>query len=474
MSFIINLYVNISFAWKLAHIYIRRYNAIFENLHDIYMMLDNRKTIFGWAMYDWANSAYATTVMAVFFPLLFKTYWCFGVDQNIGEARLGIANSISGLIIAIIAPILGAIADRGTNKKKFLLLFAFMGIVMTGCLYMVSQGNWILAFLIYIIATIGFCGGNIFYDSLITIVASEKKMNTVSALGYSLGYLGGGILFTFNIIMILKPDTFGFADDTSAIRFSFLTVVVWWAVFSVPLILFVKETPSAKTVSGLKMIRAGLVQFRDTFKHIRQNRMVFLFLLSYWFYIDGIDSVIRMGASYGDSLGFDKNKIALAVLLIQFIGFPAAIAYGYLGNRIGAKRGIFLAIIIYIIITISSSFLRTIFHFYLLAIAIGLFQGGIQALSRSYYANIIPKDKSAEYFGFYNMMGKFSVVLGPFLVGAISLIVSRISNNNELGTRSSIASLAILLIIGAVILCFVQPNKYKDNSSNDYNQEALQ
>jgi UMF1 family MFS transporter len=435
------------------------------------MELDNRKTIFGWAMYDWANSAFATTVMAVFVPFLFGSYWCIGVDKNISDARLGTANSISGLIIAIIAPLLGAIADRGTNKKKFLLLFAFVGIVMTGCLYMASRGNWILASCIFVIATIGFCGGNIFYDSLITIVASEKKMNIVSALGYSLGYLGGGILFALNVWMILKPQTFGFADDTSAIRFSFLTVVVWWAVFSIPLILFVREPPGAETVAGLQMVKEGLAQFRDTFRHIRQNRIVFLFLLSYWFYIDGVDSVIRMGVKYGDSLGFDAKNLALAVLLIQFIGFPSAIAYGYLGNRIGAKRGILIAIVVYIIITISSSFLRNTFHFYLLAISIGLFQGGIQALSRSYYANIIPKDKSAEYFGIYNMMGKFSVVLGPALVGWMSFVVSRLTGSSILGTRSSIASLAVLLIIGGIILCFVHPSAEDKVSSNSISQE---
>ena len=435
------------------------------------MKLDDRKVIFGWAMYDWANSAFATTVMAVFFPFLFNDYWCTGVDTNVSDARLGTANSIAGLIVAIMAPVLGAIADRGSNKKKFLLLFAFMGILMTGCLYMVSQGNWVLASILFVAATIGFSGGNIFYDSLITIVASEKKMNTVSALGYSLGYLGGGILFTINVWMYLSPGTFGFADETAATRFAFLSVVVWWAVFTIPLILFVKESPGRGAVSGLKMVREGLVQFRNTFRDIRKNRMVFLFILSYWFYIDGVDSVIRMGVKFGQSLGFEAENLAVAVLLIQFIGFPAAIAYGYLGNRIGAKRGILIAIVVYIGITISSSFLQNSFHFYLLAISIGLFQGGIQALSRSYYANIIPKDKSAEYFGIYNMMGKFSVVLGPALVGWMSFAVSRMTGNNLLGTRSSIASLALLLLIGGLILCFVRPEKNDTMSPGSVLQE---
>ena len=331
------------------------------------MKLDEHKTIFSWAMYDWANSSFATTVMAVFFPIFFSEYWSTGVSENVNTDRIGNANSLAGFIIVLLAPILGAIADRGSSNKKFLLFFTFIGVVMTSCLYVVSQGDWKLAFLLYVVATIGFSGSNIFYDSLITNVASEKKMNMVSALGYSLGYLGGGTLFILNVLMVTKPQTFGFADDSEAVRFSFITVGIWWAVFTVPLMLFVKEEPRAKTASGFSVIAGGLKQFINTFKNIRKNRMVFIFLLAYWFYIDGVDSVIRMGVDYGKALHLETNDLILAVLLIQFIGFPAAIAYGYLGNRIGAKRGIFLAIAIYIGITIFGAFIKTEFHFYLLA-----------------------------------------------------------------------------------------------------------
>ncbi|MBN2591662.1 MAG: MFS transporter [Sedimentisphaerales bacterium] len=423
------------------------------------MKLDEHKTIFSWAMYDWANSSFATTVMAVFFPIFFSEYWSTGVSENVNTNRIGNANSLAGFIIVLLAPILGAIADRGSSKKKFLLFFTFLGVVMTSCLYVVSQGDWKLAFLLYVVATIGFSGSNIFYDSLITNVASEKKMNMVSALGYSLGYLGGGTLFILNVLMVTKPQTFGFADDSEAVRFSFITVGIWWAVFTIPLMLFVKEEPRAKTMSGFSAIAGGLRQFIDTFKNIRKNRMVFIFLLAYWFYIDGVDSVIRMGVDYGKALHLETNDLIMAVLLIQFIGFPAAIAYGYLGNRIGAKRGIFLAIAIYIGITIFGAFIKTEFHFYLLAIAIGLIQGGIQSLSRSYYANLIPVEKSAEYFGFYNMMGKFAVILGPVLVGKVSLIVANATGDSMLGTRVSISSLSILLIIGGTLLCFVRPSR---------------
>jgi len=438
------------------------------------MKLDERRTILSWALYDWANSAFATTVMAGFFPLFFKQYWSTGADVNVSTARLGLANSIAGLIVALSAPVLGAIADRSTSKKKFLLFFAFMGAVMTCGLSLVAQGYWQWAAVLYAVGTIGYCGGNVFYDALITSVASPRKMDVVSALGYSLGYLGGGALFAVNIWMTLKPETFGLADKAAAVRVSFLTVGIWWALFTVPLILFVKEPRSGQASAGLRMVRDGLNQVKDTFKGIRKNRMVFLFLLAYWFYIDGVDTIVRMAMICGLSLGFDANDLIVALLIVQFVGFPAALAYGYLGNRIGAKRGIFLAIAIYLAITIGGAFMRTEWHFYVLAVAIGLVQGGIQALSRSYYAKIIPTDKSAEYFGFYNMLGKFATVLGPFLMGCVGLLVRQVSGSSDLGTRASILSIALLFIIGGVLLCFVDPlrNNGAMSSSHTVGGEA--
>lgn len=422
------------------------------------MKLDEKRTILSWALYDWANSAFATTVMAGFFPLFFKQYWSVGADVNVSTARLGTANSIAGLIVALSAPLLGAIADRGTSKKKFLLFFAFLGAVMSCGLSLVAQGHWTLAAGLYVVAMIGYCGGNVFYDALITGIASPKKMDVVSALGYSLGYLGGGALFAVNVWMTLKPETFGLPDAATAVRVSFLTVGIWWAVFTVPLILFVKEPRTVEARAGLGMVRAGLGQLVDTFKDIRKNRMIFLFLLAYWFYIDGVDTIIRMAVDCGLSLGFNANDLIVALLIVQFVGFPAALAYGYLGKRIGAKRGIFLAIAIYLGITIGGAFMQNERQFYMLAIAIGLVQGGIQALSRSYYARIIPTDKSAEYFGFYNMLGKFAAVLGPFLMGHIGLLVRQVSGSSDLGTRASIMSIALLFVIGAVLLCFVHPS----------------
>ncbi len=425
------------------------------------MQPDNKKTIFGWGMYDWANSAFATTIIAGFFPVFFKEFWSTGVDTTVSTARLGVANSIAGIIVALLAPLLGAIADKGTSKKKFLLFFAYMGVVMTSSLYMVSKGNWPLAIMLYVFASIGFSGGNIFYDALITGVASEKKMDFVSALGFSLGYLGGGILFALNVWTVLSPETFGFLDAADAIKFSFLTVGIWWAVFSVPLILFVKEPKNIQTKSAMNVVKAGFTQLKETFQEVRHLKPIFLFLAAYWLYIDGVDTIVRMAVDYGMSIGFERNDLILALLLTQFVGFPSAIGFGYLGGKIGAKRAIFIAIAVYLFVSIWGAFIQSKFEFYILAVIIGLVQGGIQALSRSFYAKIIPVNKSAEYFGFYNMLGKFAAVLGPVLLGGVGLLVKSMGYSSNTASRVSITSLSFFFIAGGILLYFVSEEKGK-------------
>ncbi|MBN1765547.1 MAG: MFS transporter [Sedimentisphaerales bacterium] len=421
--------------------------------------LNDKRTVLSWALYDWANSAFATTVMAGFFPVFFKLYWSEGVDPAVSTDRLGWANSLGGIVVALLAPGLGAIADKGSSKKKFLLFFAFMGVVMTTSLYMVARGNWLMAFIVYVFAVIGFSGSNIFYDALLTGVSSGRKMDMVSALGYSLGYIGGALLFTLNVWMVLRPETFGFENDQGAIRFSFLTVGLWWAVFSIPLFVFVKEPKKSSTIPGGSGVRAGLAELRDTFRHIRRSKTIFLFLLAYWCYIDGVDTVIRMAVDYGLSIGLESVDLIKALLLTNFIGFPAALGFGWLGSRIGAKQGIFMAIVVYIFISIWGAFMHSKSEFYILAIVVGLVQGGIQALSRSYYARLIPPDKSAEFFGFYNMLGKFAVIIGPVLMGQVGLLARAAGLGGDLPSRISITSVSLLFIAGAVMLYFVDEKK---------------
>jgi len=426
------------------------------------MQTDNKKAIFSWALYDWANSAFATTVIAGFFPIFFKQFWSAGVDTTVSTARLGIANSIAGIIVAALAPVLGSIADRGSSKKKFLFFFTFMGIVMTSSLYLVSKGDWPFAIMIYILSSVGFSGGNIFYDSLITGVASEKKLDFVSALGFSLGYLGGGILFAVNVWMTLSPGMFGFAHSGEAVRFAFLTVAIWWAVFSIPIALFVREPAGKESFSGLSAVKAGLRQLRNTFNEVRHLKTVFLFLAAYWLYIDGVDTIIRMAVDYGMSIGFESKDLIKALLITQFIGFPSAIAFGYLGGKIGAKRAIFIAIGVYLAVSIWGAFMRDKNEFYILAMIIGLVQGGIQALSRSFYARIIPVNKSAEYFGFYNMLGKFAAVLGPVVMAGVALMVRAAGYSSDIASRASISSISIFFIAGGILLYFVDEKKGRE------------
>ncbi|MDH5593446.1 MAG: MFS transporter [Gammaproteobacteria bacterium] len=407
------------------------------------------KQIFSWALYDWANSAYATVVIAGFFPVFFKEYWSTGVDTGTSTFYLGLSNSVSSLIIVLLAPLLGAIADQAGARKGFLLFFAALGMVMCGSLYFVQSGQWQLAVLLYIVASIGFMGGNIFYDALITVVTKNENMDRVSALGFSLGYLGGGVLFSINVLMVLYPETFGLADSSEAIRLSFIMVAFWWMVFSLPLFLFVKETKNNnyKRKSVVSSIIKGVHQLTGTFHHVRRLRVVFLFLLAYWLYIDGVDTIIRMAVDYGMALGFPAQTLMVALLITQFVGFPAALLFGKLGETWGTKKGIFLAIFIYMGVTTYGYFMDQVYEFYVLAVVIGLVQGGVQSLSRSFYARIIPANKSAEFFGFYNMLGKFAAVLGPVMMGWVSMATGE--------PRLSILSLLILFGFGALLLYFV-------------------
>ncbi len=407
-------------------------------------MKENKRAVWSWAFYDWGNSAYSTTVMAGFFPLFFKEYWADPHNPNQSTFYLGMVNSIASIVVASLAPLLGSIADQGSAKKKFLTFFAFLGVIMTGGLWMVSQGNWQMAVLFYVMATIGFASGNVFYDSLLPGLASEERVDVVSSLGFGLGYLGGGLLFLVNVFMYLKPEIFGISDGATAIKLSFLSVAVWWAVFTIPLILFVPEPKNYDSVNIKNAIQMGWIQLIQTFKEIRNMKVVGTFLLAYFFYIDGVDTIIKMAVDYGMSLNFSGESLIIALLIVQFVAFPAALVYGRLASKVGIKTAIMIGIIAYSFITLLGYFITKTWHFYVLAILIGLFQGGIQALSRSLYTRIIPAEKSAEFFGFYNMLGKFAAIIGPTLMGTISLVTG--------SARLGILSILLLFILGAFLL----------------------
>ena len=404
----------------------------------------DRKRVVSWALYDWANSAFATTVMAGFFPIFFEKYWSNPNNINDSTFYLGLSNSAGSLIVAALAPFLGAIADRGSAKKKFLFMFAFLGILMTGGLWMVGQGQWQLAALLYMVGSIGFAGGNVFYDSLLPSVSEKKKVDFVSSLGYSLGYIGGGILFLVNVLMYQYPQWFGIPDGTVAVKLSFLSVAVWWAIFSIPIFIYVPEPSSEPTIKFGEAITQGWLQLKRTFKEIKQMKIIGTFLLSYWLYMDGVDTIIRMAVKVGSSMGFEAGDMIIALLMVQFIGFPAALVFNWFASKIGPKNAVLIAIIFYTVGTCFAYFMTTRLHFFLLAGMIGLFQGGIQALSRSLFSRLVPEGKEGEFFGFYNMLGKFAAVFGPILLGTVTLVTGDV--------RIGLLSIVALFIAGGLIL----------------------
>ncbi len=421
-------------------------------MREMNKMKDSKTEILSWSLYDWANSAFATTVMAAFFPIFFSQYWAYGSDSATTTFFLGLSNSLASVFVAAMAPVLGAIADRGGYRKKFLIFFAFLGAVMTGALWLVKMGQWPVAVVFYVLATIGFSGANTFYDSLLPSVASEKKVDFVSCLGYSLGYIGGGLLFLVNVLMYIMPQRFGISDSVEAVRLSFLMVGIWWIVFSLPVFIFVKDGQK----DGLSIRRAcgeGFRQIASTLKSLRKLRNTGMFLVAYWCYIDGVDTIIRMATDYGTALGFPSESLIVALLITQFVAFPAAILYNVFGHRIGTKKAILVAIAAYAMIAVVGFFMSKVIHFYILAVIIGLFQGGIQALSRSYYSRLIPQNQSSQFYGFFNMLGKFAAIIGPLLVGIVTLITGE--------QRYGIVSLIILFLLGFVLLRKVDEDEAK-------------
>jgi len=410
------------------------------------------KQAWRWAFYDWANSAFATTVMAGFFPIFFKSYWATDLTDAESTFVIGSANSIVGLLIAVSAPVMGAFADAGNSKKTLLLTFAVLGIISTGYLFFIPESSWKFAIIFYSVGVIGFSGGNIFYDALLVSVAEDKDRNRVSSLGFSLGYLGGGLLFLLNVLMFSFPNLFGLSSQIEAVLWSFLSVAIWWSIFTVPLITGVKEPQINNKNNGFIVTsKEAFKSLYATARSIKQYRSAVVFLLAYFLYMDGVDTIIRMATSYGSDIGLSAQSMIGALLLTQFIGFPATLVFGNYSDRFGHKQTLTFAIIIYIGVVIFSSQMDSAVEFFIMASVIGLVQGGVQAISRSFFSSLIPENKAAEFFGFYNFIGKSSVFIGPFMVSGIALL----TDNPSLG----ILSLLLLFVPGLILLRRVPESK---------------
>jgi UMF1 family MFS transporter len=383
----------------------------------------HRKELRAWALYDWANSAFATTVIAAVLPIFYFDVAADGLAESTRTAYWAYTDSVALLFIAVLSPILGAAADYLGAKKRFLATFLAGGIVATAMLFFIQRGGWLYASLVFIVGQVGFAGGNVFYESLLPHIARSDEVDRVSAAGYAIGYLGGGVLLAINAAWLTWPQRFGIADREQAARLSFLSVAVWWLVFSMPLFRWVAEPPRRLEHDERARMNPLVVAFgrlAETFRALRRHRQVFLFLLAFWLYIDGIGTIIKMAVIYGAYLDIDREDLIGALLLVQFAGIPFTFAFGALAGRIGPKNGICLALAVYALISVFGYFMQAAWQFWVLAICVAAVQGGAQALSRSLYTSMIPQGKSSEFFGFFSVSSKFAGIIGPALFGVVS------------------------------------------------------
>jgi UMF1 family MFS transporter len=407
----------------------------------------HRRELRAWAMYDWANSAFWTTVIVAVFPPFFSDYAAAGLPAAEATARFAWSTTFAVTVVALLGPILGAVADYRAVKKKLLAVFMAIGVVATLLMATIDRGNWTYAALLFVVANIGVAASQVFYDSLLPHIAAPEELDRVSTSGFALGFLGGGVLLLVNLAWILSPQTFGLPDTVAAIKLSFVSVAFWWLIFSIPLMRRVPEPPRAleSDETGTEnSIRAALVRVWETFHELRGYRQAFLMLVAFLLYNDGIQTIIRMASIYGTEIGIDRNAQIAAFVVVQFTGIPCSFAFGSLAGRIGPKHAIYLSLAVYIAISILGFFMTTTWQFFALAFLVGTVQGGSQALSRSLFARMIPKHKSSEYFGFFSVFEKFAGIFGPALFAAsVTLFGS---------SRAAILSVIVFFVVGAAVL----------------------
>jgi UMF1 family MFS transporter len=419
--------------------------------------IHNREHL-SWALYDWANSAFATTILAAVLPIYYLNIATPALSESQALAYWGYTTAGALLVIAVLSPVLGSIADHYNAKKRLLGVFVAMGAIFTSLLFFTGQGDWLLTSALFIPAYIGFGGSLVFYDSLLPHITDEDGADRLSTAAYAFGYFGGGVLLVVNVIWIQFPETFGMGDTATATRVALVSVAAWWLLFSIPLFRNVDEPERSGESeragpetegddSALAPVRAAFARLRRTFADIRQYRQLFIFLLAFWLYADGIGTIIKMASIYGSSVGIGETQLIGALILVQFLGVPFAFAFGPLADRIGTKRGIFLGLIVYTVVAIGGAFMTQAWHFWLLAIAVASVQGGTQALSRSLFSTLVPPSKSSEFFGFYSISSKFAGIFGPLVFGLVTSITG--------SSRLSLGALFVFFAGGMLLLWFV-------------------
>lgn len=409
----------------------------------------HRRELRAWAMYDWANSAFMTTIVGSVFPIYYAQVAAATLDPQTAAFRFGIATTIALGLVTVLSPILGTIADFAPVKKKFLAISVLIGAGGTGAMFLIQRGDWALALTLLALGNIGAMASLIFYDSLLPHIAHGDELDRVSTAGFAIGFLGGGLLLAINLAWITTPQTFGLPDTGAGVRLSFLSVAIWWVVFSIPLFRVVPEPPVRHTQSMPlgRAIGASFVELGHTFRELKRFKEAFLMLLAFLIYNDGIQTIIRMASLYATQLGIGSTHLILAFLLVQFLGIPFTFLYGTLAGRIGPKPSIFLTLVIYAVIATLGYFMKTATHFYMLAALVAIVQGGSQALSRSLFASMIPRFKSSEFFGFFSVFEKFAGIFGPLL---FSLSIALFGSS-----QAAILSVIAFFVVGGVVLAFV-------------------
>jgi MFS transporter, UMF1 family len=415
--------------------------------------MNNKKMIRSWAMYDWANSAFSTTILATVMPIFYSSVAGKDLSPTTSTAYWGYTQSISLFLIVLLSPVLGAIADAGKGKKGFLKFFTALGAIASLLMATIREGGWLWASFLVLIGSLAFAGATTFYDAFLTDVAPEAKRDQVSTAGYAYGYIGGGLLLALNLALIQFHDSFSITKLT-ATRLSFLSVGIWWWFFSLPLFQHVKERIPDKPVPPmLTLAKTGIRRVWISLTQVRKYPELVKFLIAFWFFNDGINTIIKMATIYGTEIGIDQTDLIAALLITQFVGVPCTLLFGNIAKRIGGKAALILTLISYLLIVILGYFMTTAIHFYLLAVFVGFVQGGSQALSRSLFSRLVPIHKNAEFFGFYGLCGKFSAIFGPAVFGLVGQLTG--------SSRNGIASLALFFVIGIVLLLMVDLEKGK-------------
>jgi len=414
------------------------------------------KIINAWCLYDWANSAFATTIMAAVLPIFFREVATVHLDSSqhhLATSLWGYTASAAMLFVSVISLLFGPVSDYAASKKKFLTYFIMLGVISTALLTFTGFGSWKMVSLLFIFGNVGFAGSEIFYNSLLPHISPPDKIDKISTRGYAFGYIGGGLLLSFNIAIIWLLPTTTLSWDHAEIpvlgmQLSFLSVAIWWGIFSLPILRHVPEPPGpTATLSDMNPFKVAFKRLRNTFRHIKKYKQLFLFLIAFWLYNDGIGTIIKMATAYGNEIGIGTLDLVGALLLVQIIGVPCSFAFGRLAGIISTKKAIFLGLLVYVLLTIGAFFMTRAIHFWILAFMVGLVQGGTQGLSRSLYGSMVPLKKSAEFFSFYNISGKFAGIAGP----AVFALTSQLFKSSRYG----IISLIFFFIAGAVLLIWV-------------------